>query len=129
MIYFYPKDDTPGCTAQACALRDSYEHLIATGAMVVGVSIDPPESHVKFIAKHILPFPLISDDRQEIVLGTDPRDPASPGPGGDIDGDGLPDADEVNVHGSSARGAIPPHFAQQFCSRNDAVPMLEEIAK
>ncbi|HEY5770930.1 MAG TPA: thioredoxin-dependent thiol peroxidase [Terrimicrobium sp.] len=67
VIYFYPKDDTPGCTAQACALRDRHEHLIATGAMVFGVSIDPPESHVKFIAKHSLPFPLISDERQEIV--------------------------------------------------------------
>ncbi len=67
MIYFYPKDDTPGCTAQACALRDRYEHLIATGAMVFGVSIDPPESHAKFVAKHSLPFPLISDERQEIV--------------------------------------------------------------
>ena len=67
MIYFYPKDDTPGCTAQACALRDRYEHLIGTGALVFGVSIDPPESHIKFIAKHSLPFPLISDERQEIV--------------------------------------------------------------
>jgi peroxiredoxin Q/BCP len=67
VIYFYPKDDTPGCTAQACALRDRYEHLIGTGAMVFGVSIDPPESHTKFIAKHSLPFPLISDERQEIV--------------------------------------------------------------
>ena len=67
MIYFYPKDDTPGCTAQACALRDSYEPLLETGAMVFGVSVDPPESHVKFIAKHNLPFPLISDERTEIV--------------------------------------------------------------
>ena len=67
VIYFYPKDDTPGCTAQACALRDRYEPLIQTGAIVFGVSIDPPESHAKFIAKHSLPFPLISDERQEIV--------------------------------------------------------------
>ena len=67
VIYFYPKDDTPGCTAQACALRDRYEHLLETGAMVFGVSVDSPESHAKFIAKHSLPFPLISDERQEIV--------------------------------------------------------------
>jgi peroxiredoxin Q/BCP len=67
VIYFYPKDDTPGCTAQACALRDRYAHLIQTGAIVFGVSIDAPESHAKFIAKHSLPFPLVSDERQEIV--------------------------------------------------------------
>ncbi|HEY5705627.1 MAG TPA: thioredoxin-dependent thiol peroxidase [Terrimicrobiaceae bacterium] len=67
VIYFYPKDDTPGCTAQACALRDRYEPLIQTGAIVFGVSVDPPESHAQFIAKHGLPFPLISDERKEIV--------------------------------------------------------------
>jgi len=65
--YFYPKDGTPGCTAQACALRDSYEPFLETGAIVFGVSIDPPESHTRFIAEHRLPFPLISDERQEIV--------------------------------------------------------------
>jgi thioredoxin-dependent peroxiredoxin len=67
VLYFYPKDDTPGCTAQACSLRDSYERFLETGATVFGVSIDPPESHIRFIAKHGLPFPLISDERQEIV--------------------------------------------------------------
>lgn len=67
VLYFYPKDDTPGCTVQACALRDKYEHLIATGATVFGVSIDPPASHAAFIAKHALPFPLISDEKHEIV--------------------------------------------------------------
>ena len=67
VIYFYPKDDTPGCTAQACSLRDRYEHFLETGAIVFGVSVDPPESHTRFIAKHGLPFPLISDERQEIV--------------------------------------------------------------
>ena len=67
MLYFHPKDDTPGCTAQACSLRDIYERFLKTGATVFGVSIDPPESHVRFISKHGLPFPLISDERQEIV--------------------------------------------------------------
>jgi len=67
VLYFYPKDDTPGCTVQACALRDKYAHLIATGATVFGVSIDPPASHAAFIAKHALPFPLISDEKREIV--------------------------------------------------------------
>lgn len=67
VLYFYPKDDTPGCTAQACAVRDHYSHLMSTGAEIFGVSVDSPESHAKFIAKHELPFPLISDEKQEIV--------------------------------------------------------------
>jgi len=67
VLYFYPKDDTPGCTAQACALRDKYERLIETGAVVFGVSIDSPASHAAFIAKHALPFPLLSDVQHEIV--------------------------------------------------------------
>jgi len=67
LLYFYPKDDTPGCTAQACALRDKYEPLLETGAVIFGVSIDPPQSHADFIAKHNLPFPLISDENHKIV--------------------------------------------------------------
>jgi peroxiredoxin Q/BCP len=67
VMYFYPKDDTPGCTAQACALRDRYDDIIKDGAAVFGVSIDPPASHLAFIAKHHLPFPLISDEKKEIV--------------------------------------------------------------
>jgi thioredoxin-dependent peroxiredoxin len=67
VLYFYPKDDTPGCTAQACGLRDRYEPFLDAGALVFGVSVDPPENHAKFIAKHNLPFPLISDERQRIV--------------------------------------------------------------
>jgi thioredoxin-dependent peroxiredoxin len=67
VIYFYPKDETPGCTTQACSLRDSYESFLQAGATVFGVSIDPPDSHARFIARHGLPFPLISDERQEIV--------------------------------------------------------------
>lgn len=67
VLYFYPKDDTPGCTTQACTLRDHYHHVIETGAKVFGVSVDSPESHKKFIAKHNLPFPLISDEAKKIV--------------------------------------------------------------
>jgi peroxiredoxin Q/BCP len=67
IIYFYPKDDTPGCTTQACGIRDKYEPFLQAGAAVFGVSVDSVESHAKFIAKHHLPFPLISDQRQEIV--------------------------------------------------------------
>jgi peroxiredoxin Q/BCP len=67
VLYFYPKDDTPGCTAQACALRDRYSDLIGAGAVVFGVSVDSTESHTKFIAKHNLPFPLLSDESHAIV--------------------------------------------------------------
>lgn len=67
VLYFYPKDDTPGCTVQACALRDRYDHLLKTGAVIFGVSIDSPASHRAFIEKHALPFPLISDEKKEIV--------------------------------------------------------------
>jgi thioredoxin-dependent peroxiredoxin len=61
VIYFYPKDDTPGCTAEACSFRDGYEDFTDAGAVVVGVSGDSAESHVKFAAKHRLPFALLSD--------------------------------------------------------------------
>ena len=71
VLYFYPKDDTPGCTTQACGLRDRYEPFLEAGATVFGVSVDSPESHAKFIAKHNLPFPLISDEGQSIVQDYD----------------------------------------------------------
>jgi len=67
ILYFYPRDDTPGCTKQACAIRDRYERFSKTGAVVFGVSIDSKESHAKFIAKHQLPFPLLCDDSHAIV--------------------------------------------------------------
>jgi len=61
VVYFYPKDDTPGCTAEACSFRDSYEDFTDAGAVVLGVSSDSVESHVKFAEKHHLPFTLLSD--------------------------------------------------------------------
>jgi peroxiredoxin Q/BCP len=61
VVYFYPKDDTPGCTAEACAFRDSYEDFTDAGALVIGVSADSAESHTAFAAKHNLPFSLLSD--------------------------------------------------------------------
>ena len=61
IVYFYPKDNTPGCTAEACNLRDNYEALKAQGYNVVGVSKDSAASHGKFAAKHSLPFTLIAD--------------------------------------------------------------------
>lgn len=66
VLYFYPKDDTPGCTKQACGLRDAWPDF-AGKAAVFGVSIDPAKSHTKFIAKHSLPFPLLSDEEQKMV--------------------------------------------------------------
>ncbi|BDQ12954.1 thioredoxin-dependent thiol peroxidase [Sediminibacterium sp. TEGAF015] len=67
ILYFYPKDDTPGCTAQACNLKDNYKTLIDKGFQVVGVSVDSVKSHKKFEEKYELPFPLISDEEKKIV--------------------------------------------------------------
>ncbi len=61
ILYFYPKDNTSGCTAEACSLRDHHQELQAAGYEVVGVSKDSAASHVKFKEKHALPFPLIAD--------------------------------------------------------------------
>ncbi len=62
VIYFYPKDFTPGCTAQACSFRDAYEDLVDLGAEVIGVSADSKESHAHFSAQYSLPFHLVSDN-------------------------------------------------------------------
>lgn len=67
VLYFYPKDDTPGCTAQACNLRDNYPQLITLGFEVLGVSTDSVKSHKKFENKYRLPFSLIADEEQKIV--------------------------------------------------------------
>ncbi len=66
-LYFYPKDDTPGCTKQACNLRDGYQDLLEAGIAVVGVSIDDRASHEKFADKYELPFPLIADVDKKVV--------------------------------------------------------------
>ena len=67
VLYFYPKDNTSGCTAEACSLRDGYDQLQAEGYEVVGVSKDSAASHVKFKEKHQLPFPLIADVNHELM--------------------------------------------------------------
>ena len=67
VLYFYPKDDTPGCTTEACSFRDNYAALKKKGAVVLGVSPDPVKSHDKFVEKFKLPFPLLADDKREIV--------------------------------------------------------------
>jgi len=61
VLYFYPKDDTPGCTKEACAFRDQYQDFKDAGAEVIGVSSDSEASHAKFVAKHRLPFTLVAD--------------------------------------------------------------------
>ena len=66
VLYFYPKDNTPGCTAQACSLRDGYADLRAAGYEVVGVSVDSASSHQKFISKQNLPFNLIADTDKKL---------------------------------------------------------------
>ena len=67
ILYFYPKDDTPGCTAQACGIRDTYDDFEQQGAVVVGVSPDEESSHVKFKQKYGLPFTLLADPEHEVA--------------------------------------------------------------
>jgi peroxiredoxin Q/BCP len=67
ILYFYPKDNTPGCTAEACNLRDNYDSLLKKGFAVVGVSPDTEKSHKGFAGKYQLPFPLIADTSKKIV--------------------------------------------------------------
>lgn len=66
VLYFYPKDDTPGCTAEACAFRDSYEEFQNAGAVVIGVSGDDTPSHERFKSKYNLPFTLVSDANNQL---------------------------------------------------------------
>ena len=66
VLYFYPKDDTPGCTAEACSLRDNYQDLLDKGYAVLGVSPDDSKKHTKFIAKYSLPFSLLADTDQAV---------------------------------------------------------------
>jgi peroxiredoxin Q/BCP len=67
VLYFYPRDNTSGCTAEACNLRDNYELLIQKGFKIIGVSADSMASHKKFADKYSLPFPLIPDTEKEII--------------------------------------------------------------
>lgn len=67
ILYFYPKDNTPGCTTEACNFRDNYQSLSKDGYEVIGVSIDSEQSHQKFISKFELPFTLLSDEDKKIV--------------------------------------------------------------
>jgi peroxiredoxin Q/BCP len=67
VLYFYPKDDTPGCTAEACSFRDNYDEFKKRKAVVIGVSVDDEKSHKKFVDKYHLPFILLADPEKNIV--------------------------------------------------------------
>ena len=67
VIYFYPKDDTPGCTTEACGFRDVYDEILAKGAVVIGISADSSESHAKFKSKYELPFYLLADEEKQVI--------------------------------------------------------------
>ena len=67
VLYFYPKDDTPGCTTEACAFRDEYKVITELNTQVIGVSVDDQESHANFAEKYNLPFPLLSDDEGKVA--------------------------------------------------------------
>lgn len=67
VLFFYPKDGTPGCTAEACAFRDAWDRIEATGAVVIGVSTDDVWSHQHFAAEHDLPFPLLADPEEKVL--------------------------------------------------------------
>ncbi len=67
MLYFYPKDDTPGCTVESCGFRDIYQKIKDSGAEILGVSVDDVESHKKFTEKFNLPFPLVADVDKQIT--------------------------------------------------------------
>ncbi len=71
ILYFYPKDDTPGCTATACGLRDGYEHLSQLNYAIIGVSADSEKSHAKFAKKYNLPFSLLADTNLEVIKSYD----------------------------------------------------------
>ncbi len=67
VLYFYPRDGTPGCTREACSFRDVYAKLQQAGVVVLGVSPDPPQSHARFRERHSLPFPLLSDPEGKVA--------------------------------------------------------------
>jgi peroxiredoxin Q/BCP len=67
IVYFYPKDDTPGCTKEACGFRDEWKELQRAGVVVLGISADAPDSHAAFAAKYRLPFPLLSDPNRKVM--------------------------------------------------------------
>ena len=68
ILYFYPRDNTSGCTAEACSFRDNYQYLLAKGFCIIGISADDERSHKNFSEKYVLPFPLIPDKERKIIM-------------------------------------------------------------
>ena len=71
IVFFYPRDNTPGCTKEACGFRDLYQDILDTGTVIYGVSADSPKSHQKFISDHDLPFPLLVDSERTLMTEYD----------------------------------------------------------
>lgn len=71
VVYFYPKDFTPTCTAQACMVRDAFEQLVERGVMVAGINAEPVDKHARFVEKHALPFMLLSDPGKSVIKAYD----------------------------------------------------------
>ncbi|MCI0572914.1 MAG: peroxiredoxin [Myxococcaceae bacterium] len=116
VVYFYPKDDTPGCTAQACSFRDQYEDFVAAGADVVGISADAMDSHEGFAARHRLPFTLLSDASGEARAGFGVKSTLGLIPGR---------VTFVVDHQGTVRYA----FSSQLRAREHATRALEEVRK
>ena len=118
ILYFYPKDMTGGCTAQACSFRDRYPQIQEKGAVVLGVSKDSVESHKRFEEKHGLPFPLLADEKLEVITAYDVLKPGKDGKPTKslIRSTYLIDEDGIIV---KAFGGVKP--------KEDADRMLEEL--
>jgi peroxiredoxin Q/BCP len=113
IVYFYPKDDTPGCTKEACAFRDAFDKFVTADVMIFGVSRDPAASHKAFMQKYTLPFPLVADTSGAVqkayhvpnsIWGTTKRVSFLVGPDGKI-ARVYPDVDP-GVHAKELLGAI-----------------------
>lgn len=119
ILYFYPKDMTGGCTAQACSFRDRYPQIQEKGAVVLGVSKDSVESHKRFEEKHGLPFPLLADETSEVITAYDVLRPGKDGKPTKslIRSTYLIDEDGIII---KAFGGVKP--------KEDADRMLEELA-
>lgn len=120
ILYFYSKDMTAGCTAQACGFRDRYPQILEKGAIVLGVSKDSVKSHKRFEEKHGLPFPLLSDETLEVIAAYDVLKPGRDGkPGaGPIRSTYLIDEDGVII---KACGGVKP--------KENAGQMLEALSQ
>jgi thioredoxin-dependent peroxiredoxin len=116
-LYFYPKDDTPGCTEQACKFRDDLAQLTALGAQVVGVSVDTSASHSEFAKKYSLPFPLLADEKGEVAERY-----------GSLMNLGVMKLARRNTFLIDPEGKIAKVYAKASTSRN-SVEVIEDVKK